>query len=252
LREQGWEVVSVDNGSEWKAGDPWGRPTHMMDVREFFRLFPPPGQHYEFGWGSVPCHKFSVSVIGRNWNHDHTPKSEGAVQALELLRATVAYLEETCQWFLIENPSGKMIRIIEREFPSLSIYRTAWCSYREPGGPKEPKKPTDLFGRMPPGFKVRPMCKNGQPCHIAAPRQSQTATQGMELKLKGMIPRLLVLEIDAALSAFDGAIAMLEAPKCPPKPNSNPPGNSWKNSASRGSFQTSLQTSSMPSRTASE
>lgn len=223
LRELGWTVESVDNGSEWDKGDPWGQPTHLMDVREFFRRFAPPGQHWNFGWASVPCHKFSVSVIGRNWNHDHTPKSQGAVEALELLRATVAYLMETCQFFLIENPSGKMIRIIEREFPSLTIYRTSWCQYRGKDEPLQSKKPTDLFGIMPPGFKVRPICKNGSPCHIAAPRQSQTGTQGMELKLKGMIPRALLLEIDASITSFDsfdeGAVVRLPEPVwSPPAP----------------------------------
>lgn len=37
------------------------------------------------------------------------------------------------------------------------------------------------------------MCKNGDPCHIAAPRGSTTGTQGMDPALSGMIPRELAL-----------------------------------------------------------
>lgn len=210
LRERGFEVVSVDNGSEWKKGQPWGQPTHMMDVREFYKL---PADRFLVWLGPpCPCHKFSVSVIGKNWTHDHQPKNDDTREALDLLRQTIAYLEANCEFFLIENPSGKMIRIIERDYPHLSIYRTAWCSYREPGE-MDAKKPSDLFGRMPHGFKVHPMCKNGSPCHLAAPRQSRTGTQGKELKDKGTIPALLVHAIATALTP--PAIALFEATNMP-------------------------------------
>lgn len=40
-------------------------------------------------------------------------------------------------------------------------------------------KPTDIFTNHPdPNFK--PMCKNGAPCHVAAPRGSRTGTQGLK------------------------------------------------------------------------
>lgn len=196
LRAEGWGVVSVDNGSEWKKGQPWGSPTHKMDVREFFRLFP--NAQWKFGWASVPCHKFSVSVIGRNWTHDHEPKNQAAADALQLLKDTVAYLEATCEFFLIENPRGKMRRVIEKHFPHLVRYETAWCRYRQ-GEELQPMKPSDLFGKMPPAFNVLPPCRNGDGCHIAAERGSQTGTQGNELRLKGMIPANLVRSISQAL-----------------------------------------------------
>lgn len=183
---RGYDVTSVDNGAEWKKGGPWGTPTHFMDAREFYRLNP--NERYLFGWASVPCQRFSVAVIGRNWTHDHQPKNDGAREALELLRETVAYLERTCQYFLIENPRGKMRRIVEKEFPHLTRYETTWCKYRAPG---QPMKPSDLFGRMPGFFAVYPPCRNGDSCHINAPRGSTTGTQGNELRLKGIIPERL-------------------------------------------------------------
>jgi hypothetical protein len=52
-------------------------------------------------------------------------------------------------------------------------------------------KPTDIWTNHPnPMFK--PMCKNGDTCHVAAPRGSKTGTQGLKgSKERSVIPRLL-------------------------------------------------------------
>jgi hypothetical protein len=52
-------------------------------------------------------------------------------------------------------------------------------------------KPTDIWTNHPnPNFK--PMCKKGMPCHEAAPRGSQTGTQGLENAIeKAKIPKKL-------------------------------------------------------------
>jgi hypothetical protein len=39
-------------------------------------------------------------------------------------------------------------------------------------------KPTDLWGKFPASLTLHPMCHNGDSCHVAAPRGSQTGTQG--------------------------------------------------------------------------
>ena len=48
-------------------------------------------------------------------------------------------------------------------------------------------KPTDIWTNNI-NWKPRPMCKNGMPCHEAAPRGSKTGTQG----LKGNYERSVV------------------------------------------------------------
>ena len=56
-------------------------------------------------------------------------------------------------------------------------------------------KPTDLWGAIK-GWTSRPHCKNGDNCHEAAPRGSQTGTQGIkEVHLKSRIPFELSQEI---------------------------------------------------------
>lgn len=58
-------------------------------------------------------------------------------------------------------------------------------------------KPTDIWTNHPkPDFK--PPCKNGAPCHQAAPRGSATGTQGLQNKIdRGRIPEALCAHIVA-------------------------------------------------------
>jgi hypothetical protein len=56
-------------------------------------------------------------------------------------------------------------------------------------------KPTDLWGYIP-KWTPRQPCKNGMPCHIAAPRGSKTGTQGLKgSKERSMVPYELGKEI---------------------------------------------------------
>lgn len=60
------------------------------------------------------------------------------------------------------------------------------CQYGD-----ERMKPTDLWTSHP-NPKFKPPCKNGDPCHIAAPRGSQTGTQGIKTyKDRSRIPEQL-------------------------------------------------------------
>ncbi len=205
--ERGHEIRSLDNGDEW-GKTPWGTPTYSLDIREFARN---PDQWLngwrpDFIWASVPCQKFSVGSIGKYWNHDHTPKHPDSQEALGILNATMRIIQRlNPDWYLIENPRGKMRRIVEKYWPDVHRYETGWCPYHgeRDTGPRR-KKPTDLFGRMPPGWKPRPLCANGDPCHIAAVRGSTTGTQGMDLMDKGMIPYEFSKEICLVLETGRG------------------------------------------------
>lgn len=81
------------------------------------------------------------------------------------------------QLYFIENPRGGMrkmdwIQIIPR-------HTVTYCRYGDTR-----MKPTDIFtNARDPQFK--PPCKNGDPCHIAAPRGAKTGTQG----IKGHVDR---------------------------------------------------------------
>ena len=72
----------------------------------------------------------------------------------------------------------------------LPRYTVTYCQY----GDKR-MKPTDIWTNHPnPCFK--PPCKNGDPCHVPAPRGSQTGTQGLENSIeKAKIPKELCYHI---------------------------------------------------------
>ena len=55
-------------------------------------------------------------------------------------------------------------------------------------------KPTDIWTNL--DWKPKAMCKNGQPCHEAAPRGSKTGTQGLKNNYeRSKIPYFLSREI---------------------------------------------------------
>ena len=57
-------------------------------------------------------------------------------------------------------------------------------------------KPTDIWTNALDVWDPRPMCKNGMPCHTAAPRGSQTGTQGLKGNYeRSMVPYELCKEI---------------------------------------------------------
>ena len=55
----------------------------------------------------------------------------------------------------------------------LPRYTVTYCKYGE-----ERMKPTDIWTNHP-DPKFKPPCKNGDPCHVRAPRGAKTGTQGI-------------------------------------------------------------------------
>jgi len=147
-------------------------------------------------WASPPCTYFSVASIGKHWNEDHTPKSKEAIQGLEILNKTLEIINfYPNSIFYIENPRGKMRRIIK------GIDRTTitYCSY----GDKR-MKPTDIWSNNIydmfnlDGWKPKTKCfNNNKFCHHEeAPRGSATGTQGLKNNYeRSKLPKELCIEI---------------------------------------------------------
>ena len=83
--------------------------------------------------------------------------------------------------YFIENPRGGMRKM--EWMAGLPRYTVTYCQYGDLR-----MKPTDIWTNHPnPRFK--PPCKNGDPCHEAAPRGSSTGTQGISGKVgRAVIP----------------------------------------------------------------
>jgi len=123
---------------------------------------------------SPPCQGFSVARIGVNWTQppDNRPKTEKAVQAVELVKETLRIIHEAEpeSWF-IENPVGKLrsLGIVP------GVHKTiTQCQY---GG--KWRKPTDLWGTFDFGTYLKEPCHNGDPCHEEAKRGAKTGVQGV-------------------------------------------------------------------------
>ncbi len=125
-------------------------------------------------WASPPCTSFSVASIGHHWTGGkgaYIPKTDGARLGLELVKKTIEIIEyfQPTFWFM-ENPRGVLRKLpVVQGLPRKTI---TYCQYGD-----ERMKPTDIWTNSI-LWVPRPMCKNGDPCHVAAPRGSRTGTQG--------------------------------------------------------------------------
>ena len=132
-------------------------------------------------WASPPCTYFSVASIGKHWNKDNTPKSDNAMLGVEFVQKTIDIIKELqpTYWF-IENPRGKLRKLDvinglnDMWYPYVYRYTVTYCQYGD-----SRMKPTDIWTNNP-YWEPRPMCKNGDKCHVSAPRGSQTGTQGLK------------------------------------------------------------------------
>lgn len=140
-------------------------------------------------WASPPCEGFSVAAIGKNWNHDNTPKTDSARLGVELVEHTHRLIDELRpKYWFIENPRGKLRKLAIME--GLTRHTVTYCQYGDVR-----MKPTDIWTNAA-WWQPKPICKNGSPCHVAAPRGSRTGTQGMKnYKEKSRIPAELFIEI---------------------------------------------------------
>lgn len=143
-------------------------------------------------WASPPCTSFSVASIGHHWaksNGDFIPKTEGAKLGLELVKKTLEIINHyrPKHWFM-ENPRGVLRKMdIVKDLKKNTV---TYCQYGD-----ERMKPTDIWTNST-MWIPRPMCKNGDSCHIAAPRGSRTGTQGRSNAYeRSKIPQQLCEEI---------------------------------------------------------
>ena len=148
-------------------------------------------------WASPPCTYFSVASIGHHWNKDHTPKTKEAEHGIKIMKKTFEIIKMfQPDFYFIENPRGKLRKLdLFDEFAERTTI--TYCQYGDTR-----MKPTDIWTNVlhnifnQKGWNPRPICKNGDTCHVSAPRGSQTGTQGLKGNyLRSKIPNELCLEI---------------------------------------------------------
>jgi site-specific DNA-cytosine methylase len=198
-KELGHNVFSVDI-------EPFEGIDYVVDIMDFDPSkvpFVP-----DVIWASPPCTGFSVAAIGKNWkivDGKPEPKSATAETGIALLRKTLQIIHYyACSdsddphlnlTFFIENPRGMMRKMSELS----GIYRSTitYCQYGDTR-----MKPTDIWHNCT-VWQPKPACKNGDKCHVSAPRGSRTGTQGLKGAYnRSKIPHELCLEVLRASEAF--------------------------------------------------
>ena len=143
-------------------------------------------------WASPPCTGFSVAALGHHWTGGkgaYIPATDTARLGIELVKKTIEVIEhfQPDYWF-IENPRGVL-----RKMPFMNRFKRNTVTYCQYGD--ERMKPTDIWTNSD-KWVPRKMCKNGDPCHVAAPRGSRTGTQGRSNAYeRSKIPNELCVEI---------------------------------------------------------
>lgn len=184
----GHDTFTIDN-------DPQFKPDLCVSVLD---ILPNKWLPKNILWASPPCEGFSVASIGANWSggkRGYVPKSDSARKSIALAQKTIVIIEESKPtWWFIENPRGLL-----RKMPFMDEFlkRTGgvrhtvtYCQYGDTR-----MKPTDIWTNAT-WWKPKPVCKNGMPCHVAAPRGSRTGTQGIgTYKDRSRIPSALFEEI---------------------------------------------------------
>ena len=156
-------------------------------------------------WASPDCTTFSIAAISHHRRKNYEtgnldPVSEYAKFCDKVDRHVLELIKELNRLrlqqglpeliYFIENPVGGMRKM--EWMQGLPRHTVTYCQYEldKPVNERR-KKPTDIWTNHP-NPQFRPMCKNGDPCHAAAPRGAKTGTQGLKgSKERSVIPRML-------------------------------------------------------------
>lgn len=140
-------------------------------------------------WASPPCTSFSVASIGKSWYVNGQPKRLESALGMAYVLKTLKLIDELKpKYWFIENPRGKL-----RTMEFMKPFHRKTVTYCQYGDTR--MKPTDIWTNFV-EWKPKPMCKNGDSCHVAAPRGSRTGTQGLKGNMeRSVIPPELFYEI---------------------------------------------------------
>lgn len=182
FEEHGHEVFSVEWNKDFENIDLYadiGQVT-AQDIIEKFG-------HPDVIWASPDCTSYSVSAISRHRRKNNQtgsldPISDYAKFCDSVNKHVVELIKElNPKYYFIENPRGGLRKMDFMQ--GLPRYTVTYCKYGD-----ERMKPTDIWTNHP-DPKFKPPCKNGDPCHVSAPRGARTGTQGLKNSIeKARIP----------------------------------------------------------------
>ena len=191
FEKRGHEVFSVEWNKDFENIDLYA-DILTVTADDIIQRFGRP----EVIWASPDCTTFSIAAISHHRRKNPEtgnldPVSDYAKFCDKVDKHVLQLIRElNPKYYFIENPRGGMRKM--EWMQGLPRYTVTYCQYETDKPASERRmKPTDIWTNHPdPRFK--PMCKNGSPCHEAAPRGSKTGTQGLKgSKDRSVIPAQL-------------------------------------------------------------
>ena len=172
---RGHEVFSVEWDNQFEDID-YYEDIGNLTALDVINLFGIP----DVIWASPDCTSYSVAGIHHHRRKEVdgnlTPISDYAKFCDKVNKNLLQIIHDLQQFnpnliYFIENPRGGMRKM--NFMKGLPRYTVTYCQYGETR-----MKPTDIWTNHP-DPKFKPPCKNGDPCHVPAPRGSATGTQGI-------------------------------------------------------------------------
>jgi len=178
--ERGHDIWTTDYSDTYKH-DLYGDVLNEEIQEQIFEQV----KKADFVWMSPTCTKWSLAAGNTYWTAFRMPRREDTVDAMKMMmfcRFIADYCVKKKKLFLIENPNGRAVWIMDNQY----LRRCWYCQYGD-----DRAKPTNLWTNIP--NWTPKTCFNGNPnCHHeSAPRGSKTGTQG----LKGNMERSVVPEL---------------------------------------------------------
>ena len=178
FEKRGHEVYSIEWDKSFDNID-WYEDIGKITAQDILDRFGKP----DIIWASPDCSSYSVAALGKHRKKNPItgnlePQTDYAKFCDKVNAHVVDLIKELKpKYYFIENPRGGMRKMTWMQ--DLPRYTVTYCKYGD-----DRMKPTDIWTNHP-DPKFLPMCKNGDPCHVSAPRGSRTGTQG----LKGSVER---------------------------------------------------------------
>lgn len=188
FRARGHECYTVDWDEQFPSS--WHTDISTITVEDILERFGVP----DVVWCGTDCTSYSIAAISHHRKQnpetgnldpvsDYAKFCDNMNWHVKELIADLQKLNPNLLYFW-ENPRGGMRKMdFVQDMPRYTI---SYCKYGD-----NRMKPTDIWTNHP-DPKFKPVCHNGNPDHISAPRGSRTGTQGLKgAKERSMYPHLL-------------------------------------------------------------
>lgn len=199
----GYEVISLDNRRRKGTCEPNLKIDILNLPSSFFTSLQP-----RVMWFGLPCDIWSYASGGFHLDKDFNPKTEKAVQHLEIFNKTIQIIERTLlvknnqaleksmlQFYFIENPRGKL-----RNYPGLKEFlkRTGGvektCTLSSYGFPTT--KPTNIFTNFT-ELKLKELDSYGRGAKNKGQVDFDTMTKVQRQKTPELLIRHILRQVDA-------------------------------------------------------